>query len=575
MAGVEFTWIDFTLNPTMMRILRLATVVVATALGLAAPFHSGAQPTLPMKHTGKPTTTAITAADAMTRLYIFADDSMMGRRAGTPGDTKATNYIEREVRRMGLIPAGDNGTFFQAVPLYNRSLDFASKLSAGDTPLVAGEDYLPIPPEGTGRSLNDVQVIYVGNSADTTTLLPSSAGAGKAVMFAGPTGPATRRFPGAVAYLIVRPDATLGQVRAFIQGTTQHLRSPSDTTPVAMSIVVPASKASALLGIPLENARPGTVGRTLRGAITYKADNMPGRNVVAILPGSDAKLKNQYVAIGAHSDHEGIRRQGPLDHDSLRAYNKEAARIYIARTGELPGFPGSGLTPAERATIKLNLDSMRRMRPARLDSIFNGADDDGSGSVGMLEVAEKFAGARVKPKRSLLFVWHTAEESGLFGSHHFTDYPTVPRDSIVAQVNIDMMGRGQATDAPGGGPDYLQLLGSRRLSTEYGDLIEEVNKLPSNNFKLDYRFDANGHPQQYYCRSDHYEYARYGIPIVFMGTGGHADYHQVTDEPQYINYPHLAKVASFVADVAERVANRDQRLVVDKPKPDPKGQCVQ
>ncbi len=557
----------------MMRIFRLATAVVALGVGL--PLVSSAQDTLPLKHTGKPTTAAITAADAMTRLYIFADDSMMGRRAGTPGDMKGTSYIEREVRRMGLVPAGDNGTFFQAVPLYNRSLDFGSKLSADDTPLTAGDDYLPLPPEGTGRSLNGVQVVYVGNSADTTTLSPRSVAAGKAVMFSGPTGPASRRYPNAVAYLIVRPDPTLGQVRAFIQGTSQHLRSPADSTPVAMSIIIPASKASSLLGIPLENARPGTVGRTLRGAITYKAEDMPGRNVVAIIPGSDAKLKNQYVAIGAHSDHEGIRRQGPLDHDSVRAYNKEAARIYIARTGELPGFPGSGLTPAERATIKLNLDSIRAIRPARLDSIYNGADDDGSGSVGMLEVAEKFAGARVKPKRSLLFVWHTAEESGLFGSHHFTDYPTVPRDSIVAQINIDMMGRGQATDAPGGGPNYLQLLGSRRLSTEYGDLIEEVNKLPSNNFKFDYSFDANGHPQQYYCRSDHYEYARWGIPIVFMGTGGHTDYHQVTDEPQYINYPHLAKIASFVADVAEKVANRDQRLVVDKAKPDPKGQCVQ
>ncbi len=573
MSGVEFNCLNLTFNPFMMRIIRLATAVVA--LGLGMPLASSAQDALPLKHAGKPTTTPITAADAMTRLYIFADDSMMGRRAGTPGDMKGTSYIEREVRRLGLVPGGDNGTFFQAVPLYNRSLDFGSKLSADDTPLTAGDDYLPIPPEGTGRTLDGVQVIYVGNAADTTTLVPRSAAAGKAVMFSGPTGPASRRYPDAVAYLIVRPDATVGQIRTFIQGSSQHLRSAADTTPVAMSIVIPASKATKLLGIPLENARPGTIGRTFRGAITYKAEDMPGRNVVAILPGSDAKLKNQYIAIGAHSDHEGIRRQGPLDHDSLRAYNKEAARIYIARTGELPGFPGSGLTPAERATIKLNLDSIRRMRPARLDSIYNGADDDGSGTVGMLEVAEKFAGARVKPKRSLLFVWHTAEESGLFGSRHFTDYPTVPRDSIAAQVNIDMMGRGQATDAPGGGPDYLQLLGSRRLSTEYGDLIEEVNKLPSNNFKLDYTFDANGHPQQYYCRSDHYEYARYGIPIVFMGTGGHTDYHQVTDEPQYINYPHLAKIASFVADVAEKVANRDQRLVVDKPKPDPKGQCVQ
>ena len=151
----------------------------------------------------------------------------------------------------------------------------------------------------------------------------------------------------------------------------------------------------------------------------------------------------------------------------------------------------------------------------------------------------------------------------------------MPRDSIVAQLNIDMIGRGEASDIPGGNPGYLQLIGSRRLSTELGDLIESVNKTYKSPLKFDYTFDAPGHPEQYYCRSDHYEYARYGIPIVFMSTGGHVDYHQVTDEPQYINYVHLAKVASFLADVADRVANLDHRVVVDHPKPDPKAECVQ
>jgi hypothetical protein len=138
-----------------------------------------------------------------------------------------------------------------------------------------------------------------------------------------------------------------------------------------------------------------------------------------------------------------------------------------------------------------------------------------------------------------------------------------------------MIGRGETADIPGGGPGYLQLIGSRRLSTELGDLVESVNKSYSSPFKFDYQFDAAGHPEQYYCRSDHYEYARYGIPITFFSTGGHVDYHQVTDEPQYINFPHLVKVASLVADVAERIANLDHRVVVDKPKPDPHGQCVQ
>jgi Zn-dependent M28 family amino/carboxypeptidase len=138
-----------------------------------------------------------------------------------------------------------------------------------------------------------------------------------------------------------------------------------------------------------------------------------------------------------------------------------------------------------------------------------------------------------------------------------------------------MIGRGRADDVKGGGPGYVQLIGSRRLSTELGDLVETVARTEATPFKFDYQYDANGHPQQYYCRSDHYEYARYGIPIVFFSTGGHRDYHQVTDEAQYIDYDQLARVATLVRDVSVRAANLDHRPVVDKRKPDPKGQCVQ
>jgi hypothetical protein len=553
----------------------LAALVVVASLSHVTPREAEAQNALPLKYTGKATQTAITPEDAMTRLYIFADDSMMGRRAGDIGGLKGTAYIEREVRRLGLIPAGDNGTFFQAVPLYTRSLDMASKLTADTEPLTIGTDYVPINPGGKPRSLDGAQVIYAGNMADVESMVPADKAAGKIVAISGSTNGLAQRYPGALAYMIIRADAALGQARRFAMNPSTLMKSDDDSVSTPYTIFVPSSAAAKFLGVPLENARPGTVGRTLHGEVHYNVADAPARNVVAILPGSDAKLKSEYVAIGAHNDHLGIRRAGPLDTDSVRAFNQIAQMIYTARTHELPEFPGSGLTPEERAGIRINLDSLHAIRPARLDSIYNGADDDGSGSVGVLEIAERFAGAKVKPKRSLIFVWHTGEEEDLYGSTWFTDHPTVPRDSIVAQLNIDMIGRGEATDIPGGGPGYLQLIGSRRLSTELGDLVETVNKTYSNPFSFDYQFDAAGHPEQFYCRSDHYEYARYGIPITFFSTGGHVDYHQLTDEPQYINYPHLVKVASLVADVAERVANLDHRVVVDKAKPDPHGRCVQ
>jgi hypothetical protein len=559
----------------MSKRIRLATLVVVASLSHLKPREAHGQASLPLKYTAKPTQPAITPEDAMSRLYIFADDSMMGRRAGDVGGLKGTAYIEREVRRMGLVPGGDNGTFFQAVPLFNRSLDTNSKLAADTENLTVNTDYVPLHPGGRPRALDGKQVIYAGNMADQASMIAADQAAGKIVAVSGSTTGLLRKYPDAVAFIIFRPDGSLAQVRRFAAGAQTLMKSDDDTVSTTFSIVVPVSASQKFLGVPVENARPGTTGRTLHGSIQYSEIDAPARNVVAIIPGSDPKLKNQYVALGAHNDHLGIRRSGPLYSDSVRAFNQIAQRIYLAKNKDLPDFPGSGISPEERASIKINLDSLRAIRPARLDSVYNGADDDGSGSVGALEVAEKFASAKVKPKRSLIFVWHTGEEEDLYGSTWFTDHPTVPRDSIVAQLNVDMIGRGEAGDIPGGGPGYVQLIGSKRLSTELGDLIETVNKSYASPFKFDYQFDAAGHPEQYYCRSDHYEYARYGIPITFFSTGGHVDYHQVTDEPQYINYPHLAKVANLLYDVAERVANLDHRVRVDGPKPDPKVQCVQ
>ena len=134
---------------------------------------------------------------------------------------------------------------------------------------------------------------------------------------------------------------------------------------------------------------------------------------------------------------------------------------------------------------------------------------------------------------------------------------------------------GATSDLPVVSPTYLQLVGSRRLSTELGDLIETVNNTEPKPFTFDYQFDANGHPENIYCRSDHYNYARWGIPVVFFTTGLHGDYHQVTDEPQYIDYPHMARIGQFVHNVAVKVANQDRRIVVDKEKPDPTGACRQ
>jgi hypothetical protein len=291
---------------------------------------------------------------------------------------------------------------------------------------------------------------------------------------------------------------------------------------------------------------------------------IPARNVIGALRGSDPVLRNEYVVISAHNDHVGVSRRA-VDHDSLRVAHFAAA---MRKRGSS--------TAAAQAWATHALDSLRALRPPRADSIFNGADDDGSGTVALLEIAEAMAASPVKPKRSILFISHTAEEVGLLGSEWFTDHPTVPLDSLVAELDMDMIGRGSPADVANGGPAYLELIGTRRLSTELGDMAERVNAKEPVPFKFNYAFDAPGDREQYYCRADHYSYARYGIPSINFSRGDHPDYHEVTDEPQYIDYDALGRVASYVRDLALALANLDHRVSVDKPKQkDPHAGCVQ
>jgi hypothetical protein len=547
---------------------------------------------LPLKRDPQPTTPAVSAADLMTRLYIFADDSMMGREAGTAGHRKGTDYIARELQRLGLRPAGDNGTYFQAVPLIRRAFDTVSTITVeGGPTLRAGVDFIATgggPPGSSPRSIR-LPTTYGGMAFDTTNMLRAEQAEMSVVIVTPAATPVTPAFAssaagqayqqaiGRAAVIVnVAADDTLPRnvVRNAVaprEGAVSRPLPPGSPIP-PLNLVVTPRAAEAMFGAALGGATKGGRGRYIRANFRFNETPVTERNVVAIVPGSDSVLRNQYVALGAHSDHVGFLPGTAVDHDSLHLYN--TARQF----GRIPAVNAIDTTAAQRtalAALTTRLDSLRAASMARRDSIRNGADDDGSGSMALLEIAEAIVAAPTAPRRSLLFVWHTAEEKGLLGARHFTDNPTVPRDSIVAQINIDMIGRGAAGDTPGGNANYLLLVGSRRLSTELGDLVESVNSRRSPRLNLDYSWDAPGHTQRIYCRSDHAMYARYGIPVAFFFTGLHGDYHQVTDEPQYIDYPHYANITSFVHDLAVEVANRAGRPVVDKPKPDPRAGCTQ
>ena len=578
-----------------MRRLHSLSPLIASALiactravpGTSTPVAAGE---LPRTHVARPTTGAIDPADLMTRLYVLADDSMLGREAATLGNVKATDYIAREMQRIGLAPGGENGTYFQTVPVLIARIDTTRTISVEGTRLALGSDVLPfsantaptmLPRGATIRSVDGAQAVYGGLLGSGTLIAPEQA-AGKVVVFTvapDSTGRRDYRFylkrpltqygdaAGIAAVVLdVVPPNVLNRFRGAAMRI--HRDDPTGTGPTIM-LVTPAA-AQRMLGVAqLDRISVGTVGKTLSGtvAITEAPTLYPARNVIGVLAGSDPALRGQYVAVGAHNDHIGLTNR-PLDHDSVEATNR-----VIRRQGGQD--PVRAATPEESARITQLRDSLRQAHGGvRMDSVNNGADDDGSGTVAMLEIAERFATGS-HPRRSLIFVSHTGEEKGLWGSDWFTDHSSVPRDSIVAQLNMDMVGRGKATDAMGRGPNNIQMIGSRRLSTQLGDLIDSLNTARTPHMDPDYSFDTPGHPLNRYCRSDHYMYARYGIPITYFSLGYHTGYHQVVDEPQYIDYDHMARTASFVHDIAEAVANRPQRLIVDKPKPDPKAGCRQ
>ncbi|GMR14058.1 MAG: hypothetical protein BMS9Abin29_2288 [Gemmatimonadota bacterium] len=536
------------------------------------------------------TSAEITARDLRTRLFVVAADSMMGRKVGTLGNFKAISYIASELERVGVEPAGEDG-YFQELPMYTRTLVSSGGLTVAQREFVAGEDWAPLPPipqlgglpVGSVGTIDGVPVVYGGDMADPGSLISADQAAGKLVILAPPldengdptfgiAASAIGGWPGAAGIAMANFDGLPRPFLGFFMAPQSFMSEevPTDAQG-ALVLFISLEMAEAILGGPFADLEPGATGTSVAGGFSFEttAPEVPTMNVIGIVRGSDPELRNQYVAIGAHTDHIGFN-QNPVPHDSLRAF-LEVVRPLGAES------PRRDPTDEEAVAIASVLDGLRARRPMdRPDSISNGADDDGSGTVTTMALAEAFASAPTKPRRSVLFVFHNGEEAGLLGAKHFTDNPTVPRDSIVAQLNIDMIGRGRTSDLSEAGPGYVQLIGSRRLSTELGDIVEAVNAAGGHDFEFDYEYDADGHPSNFYCRSDHAMYARYGIPIVFFSTGSHRDYHQVTDEPQYIDYGKMARIGKLIKGVADEVLNLDHRLVVDGAVPEnPNAPCQQ
>jgi hypothetical protein len=255
------------------------------------------------------------------------------------------------------------------------------------------------------------------------------------------------------------------------------------------------------------------------------------RNVVGFVEGRDRQLRNTYVAFGSHYDHVGYSE------------------------GEVVETSGGPRRAEPRGRVK---------EGALDDRVWNGADDDGSGCIAMLGIAKAFA-LGPKPRRSMLFVWHTGEERGLYGSRFFADNPSVPLDRIVAHINMDMIGRNRGDSSAEENTVYL--IGSDRISTELHNLIIDANASLSRPLELDYELNDPGDTEQLYYRSDHYSYAAMGIPVVFLTTGLHPDYHANTDGAEKINYEKMTRITQLAYEIGWRSGNLDHFPVRDNRGP--------
>ena len=548
--------------------MRIPSSLSALSIGLVVCGCAGAT----QQSSSGATVAAITPADLEHRLRIIADDSTMGRASGSEGDYKTADYIASEFKRLGLEPAGENGTYFQTVPFWVRAADPASQLDVGGSVLHVGRDFLPGTLAAGYRTVGNVEIVYGGSLGDTSTIIGPDQAADRIVILT-PREASLRglripggRFSRAKAIGVVMLDNLAPEFQARYRDGRSVPDSSSNPSLLPLLWLSKAA-ATTLLGADPNTLAPGTAGRRVSGGFGFRTTPVPypARNVVAILRGSDPALRGEYVSLTAHNDHVGFDRT-PADHDSLRAFNRVIRPMGADSPQREP-------TAEEWTRIHSILDSLRRVHPPRLDSIRNGADDDGSGTVSVLNIAQAFATGATRPKRSILFIWHAGEEKGLWGSEYFTDHPTVPINSVITELNIDMIGRFQN---PGDEnhpvnkelpkPNEIFTIGNSMMSTELGQIADQVN----NSFlKLNYnpKYADPNDPNRYFYRSDHFNYARKGVPIIFFMDGTHADYHQPSDSIEKINFDEMAKVAKTIMATGWVLANGAKRPTVDKPLP--------
>ncbi len=536
-----------------MKKLFILLIICGCAKVMSA--QRGAMATEPKVKTSEATVKAlastITVADLKEKLTILASDDFEGRETGQEGQKKAAKYIADQFKSMGLPAIGENKSYYQSIGFsydswddiyievkgekYKFMKDFYAFPSANnDMPTIETDEVVflgygiddDVYSDYNGVDVKDkVILIYQGEplTKDSISHITGSLAASEWTLD-WRKKLRTAKAKGVKAVLFIESNVPfyvdryrrvlLGGRMSLTDGSSRSsnfVNSAYISTNVAKAIigkkfkkVIKARKKIQTSGKPRNVVMP----TKLKLAQKKNSKSIYGENVLGYIEGNDPKMKDEVVIITAHYDHLGKRG----------------------------------------------------------DDIFNGADDNGSGSSTVLEVAEAFAKAKKEgtgPRRSVLVMLVSGEEKGLLGSKFYVERPIFPIAKTVANVNVDMVGR--VDEKHEDNPNYIYVIGSNRLSTELHEINEEANKKYVN-IELDYTYNAEDDPNRYYYRSDHYNFAEKGIPAIFYFNGTHEDYHRPSDTVEKINFSKMEKIARLVFYTAWELANRDKRIEVNVPQ---------
>jgi len=490
----------------------------------------------------------ISKDDLKKHLSILASDEYEGRETGKKGQKMAADYIQKQFEALGLAaPVKNNSNpFFQPIELEEKSWGEVS-LKTAKTEAKFLEDFFVY--GNFEMPATDLEFVFAGYGLDSEKYSDYSKidvkGKGVVIMIGEPTkkdgtflltGTTTASAEsktgnklklatekGAKAILFVYPNQdeftqTLNYFKNFAARPSLGLPS-TNVSNFGLFYVAPKT-AAALLGTDekkfmknvetINKSGKNNSGGKLKAKLSLKAERkinkVSSENVLGFMEGTDKK--DEILAITAHYDHIGISADGKIN---------------------------------------------------------NGADDDGSGTVSVLEIAEAFQKAKAEgkaPRRSILFMLFTGEEKGLLGSEHYSNNPVFPMAQTITNLNIDMVGRVDEKHAAN--PNYIYVIGSDMLSTDLHKVSEETAKNYFSNVELDYTYNNKTDPNRFYYRSDHYNFAKHKVPVIFYFNGTHEDYHQPTDEVEKIHFDKMEKIARLIFGTAWQLANKDARPVVDK-----------